>query len=87
MEDRTRWRKQALDWLRADLEVWKPRAASPIRSIRESAIQTLQHWLHHPDLAGLCDKEALEKLPENERDQWRTIWAEVKALLDQVKKG
>ena len=52
-EGRTRWRKRALDWLRADLEVWKPRAASPIQSTRDSVTQTLQHWLRDPDLEGL----------------------------------
>ena len=77
-EDRTRWRKRALDWLRADLEVWKPRAASPIKSTRDSVIQTLQHWLRDPDLAGLRDNDALENLPEGERDKWRTFWAKVR---------
>jgi tetratricopeptide (TPR) repeat protein/energy-coupling factor transporter ATP-binding protein EcfA2 len=85
-EGRARWRKRALDWLRADLEIWKARAASPIQSARNSVIQTLQHWLRDPDLAGLRDNETLEKLSEKERDQWRTLWAEVKALLDQAKR-
>ena len=72
-----RWRKRALDWLRADLEVWKPRAASPIQSTRDSVTQTLQHWLRSPDLEGLRNNDALENLPEKERDKWHTFWAEV----------
>ena len=39
----------------------------------------------HPDLEGLRDNDALENLPEKERDKLRTFWAEVKAPLDQAK--
>jgi hypothetical protein len=85
-EGRARWRHHALEWLRADLEVWKSRASSPIRSTRDSAIRTLQHWLHDSDLAGLRNPDALEKLPEKERDPWRALWVEVKALLDHMPK-
>jgi hypothetical protein len=40
----------------------------------------LKHWQEDSDLAGVRDKEALEKLPEGEREAWRTLWAEVEAL-------
>ena len=51
---------------------------------RDFAIQTLQHWLRDPDLAGLRDKDALEKLPEKERDRCAHPVGRGEALLDQV---
>ena len=44
-------------------------------------MQTLQHWKVDPDLAGVRDAAALAKLPEAERKEWRTLWAEVDRLL------
>ena len=82
--EKARLRKLALGWLRADLEVWKPRAANPIRSTPDP-IQELQHWLRDPDLAGLRDKDALEKLPEEERKEWSALWAEVEELINRPK--
>jgi len=82
--EKTRLRKLALGWLRADLEVWKPRAANPIRSTPDP-IHELQHWLRDPDLAGLRDKDALEKLPEEERNEWSALWAEVEELINRPK--
>jgi hypothetical protein len=40
----------------------------------------LQRWQNNPDLAGLRDAAALEKLSEAERAAWRTFWTEVEAL-------
>jgi hypothetical protein len=33
------------------------------------------------DLAGVRDKPALAKLPKDERDTWKSLWASVDALL------
>jgi hypothetical protein len=44
-------------------------------------IRTLTHWREDPDLAGVRDPGAPEKLPEDERHAWRQLWADVAALL------
>jgi hypothetical protein len=44
----------------------------------------LTHWKEAPDLAGLRDAEVLEKLREEERKEWRQLWADVAALLKKV---
>ena len=33
------------------------------------------------DLAGIRDKQELAKLPEAERKEWQSLWADVDALL------
>jgi serine/threonine-protein kinase len=69
--ERAQWRKQALEWLRAELQRWakKPPAAA-----------ALQAWQNEPDLAGVREAEALAALPEAERKEWRKFWDEVKEL-------
>jgi hypothetical protein len=49
--------------------------------------QTLKHWQHDPDLAGVRDSDALAKLPETERIAWQSLWAEAAGLIDQAAKG
>jgi hypothetical protein len=44
----------------------------------------LTHWRADPDLAGVRDKPALDKLPDAERMAWRKLWAEVDGLLKRV---
>src|SRR5262249_13384362 len=51
-EERARLRRQALDWLRADLKAWghlldKTPGKAPL------AANILQHWLADPDFAGV----------------------------------
>ena len=43
--------------------------------------RTLQHWERDPNLASLRDKDAVDKLPEAEREACRKLWADVTALL------
>ncbi len=78
---RTRWRKQAIDWLKADLAAWSKILESGPPQARPSIAQTLQHWKADPDLAGLRDPGSLDKLPKDEQDACRTLWKEVDALL------
>jgi hypothetical protein len=82
-KERARLRRQALDWLGADLTLWAKLAADKPPA-RPQARETLQHWQKDPDLAGLRDPEALARLPEAERAACRELWARVGAVLVQT---
>jgi tetratricopeptide (TPR) repeat protein len=82
---RAHWRKQALDWLRADLAAWSKLVADNPPQAREIVIQSLQHWKGDPDLTGLRDEARVTKLPDDERKAWRALWSEVDALLAKAK--
>jgi hypothetical protein len=45
----------------------------------------LAHARTDPGLASLREDDALAKLPEEERDACRKLWADVDALLKRVK--
>jgi hypothetical protein len=75
-------RRQAHDWLRAELTALAALAAADRPTDRDRARQTLRHWRNDPDLAGVRDEVGLAKLPEDERSAWKALWAEVEATLD-----
>jgi tetratricopeptide (TPR) repeat protein len=83
--DCARLRSQALDWLRADLNVWKPQLSSADPAVRQQAGKGLAHWRDDDDLAVVRSADALAKLPEGERADWRQLWADLDALLPKVK--
>ncbi len=80
-KERTRWRQQALDWLKADLAIWKKQLQSKAPKTQLSARQSLRIYLDNPDLAGVRDGHALKQLPDTERQAWQKLWAEVALLL------
>ncbi len=80
-KERARLRKQALDWLQADLISWTKQIDKGNEQERALAQKTLRHWQQDANLAGLRDAAALDKLPEAERDACRTLWNDVAALL------
>jgi len=82
--ERTRLRKQALEWLRADLVLWSKQLNSGKAGARAAVQQTLRHWQQDSDLAGIRDKDALGKLPPEERAACEKLWADVAALLKQA---
>jgi len=84
-KERGRLRRQALEWLRADLAAWKPRLSSPVPAEQTQAVKALAHWREDDDLAGVRDADALAKLPDAERAAWRQLWADVDALLPKTK--
>jgi serine/threonine-protein kinase len=79
-KERARLRRQALDWLRADLALWAKLADNNDPKAREAVQQKLKHWQADADFAGVRDKSALDKLPQAERAAWQKLWAEVEAL-------
>jgi hypothetical protein len=79
---RAEWRKQALDWLAADLAKYTAQAK---KAAGQAVLrQQLSHWLKDSDLAGVRDEQSLAKLPEKEREAWSKLWVEVAALLKKV---
>ncbi|MCI0742296.1 MAG: tetratricopeptide repeat protein [Gemmataceae bacterium] len=81
---RSHWRRQALDWLRAELNYWtKTLASKPAAA--QAVAGNLQHWQRNPDLAGLRDDAELAKLEKAERESWRRLWADVDALIKEAR--
>jgi serine/threonine-protein kinase len=79
-DERTRWRKQARAWLRADLAAWTRMLDRDPGAIRTLCKRALTRWQVNPDLAGLRDPQALALVPPGEREECRALWNEVRAL-------
>jgi tetratricopeptide (TPR) repeat protein len=73
-------RRQALDWLRANLVAQTRRLAGGAVD-REQGRNALRNRQRDPDLAGVRDADALAKLPADERAAWERLWADVAAIL------
>ncbi len=81
---RTRWRQQALKWLRDNLEQRKQSLTDGGIWARNDCQEELRHWKSDGDLAGVRDPQLLDRLNDNERKDWRQFWEEVEALLLKV---
>jgi hypothetical protein len=80
-EERARWRKQARAWLWADLDAWATKLVNGPAAERAEGQQRLAMWRVHPDLPGLRDPDALDKLPPVERQECRALWTNLNALF------
>jgi hypothetical protein len=76
--ERTAYRKRALELMTGDLAAIRKLAAID----RAYVPGLMQHWLGNPDLASVREPTALEKLPPDEREAWRKLWADVRELRD-----
>src|SRR5262249_42170598 len=80
-KERARLRRQALDWLCAELEAQgRLLDKEPARAAANVA-RDLQHRLADPDFAGVREPKQLAKLPEAERPAWRKLWKDVSDML------
>jgi tetratricopeptide (TPR) repeat protein len=76
-KERARLRRQALDWLQADLVAWQGILAKRPTKARLDIVQQMDNWQGDPDLAGVHREGALARLPEQERAAWRQFWSDV----------
>src|SRR6185369_4854586 len=74
-------RKQALDWLRADLALRAKQLDGDKPADRAAVQQALLNWRKGPGLASLRDAAALAKLPADEQKAFTQLWTDVAALL------
>jgi hypothetical protein len=79
LDEKTRagFRRQARDWLRAELEarrrlLEKNRWAFPLG---------MDRWLADPAFDGVRQSQALARLPAAERQAWQELWADVADTL------
>jgi eukaryotic-like serine/threonine-protein kinase len=79
--ERTEWRKQAREWLQADLALWTKKFDTCTAVDRLLVHKSMRHWQVDPDLAALRDPSALDKLSAAERTQWLALWNDVTAVL------
>ena len=78
---KAKFRKQALDWLKAELSAWKREAMIIEPGTKERVSTTLANWKQDADLASIRDTRELAKLPEGEQKEWQSLWADADALL------
>jgi serine/threonine protein kinase/Flp pilus assembly protein TadD len=78
-------RRQALDWLRADLAAYAQLLAGTDPKAPALVRQRLQHWQQDADFRGVRGDDALVNLPEAERLAWRALWADVADSLGKAR--
>jgi tetratricopeptide (TPR) repeat protein len=79
--ERTRWLRQARDWLRADLAAWAMTLDRGSPADRALVRETVAHWQADSDLAGLRESSAMADLPADERIECLALWQAVGNLL------
>jgi hypothetical protein len=70
-----------LGLLKAELTYWSKQLGSEKQAECELARRTLEAWQKTIDLAEVLDASALQKPPQTERAEWRSLWDEVSSLL------
>jgi hypothetical protein len=72
-QERAHLRRQAFDWLRADLEGWSrlPDKDQAKAGSAGTVAKVLQSWLADTAFAAVRGPEALARLPEAERHELR----------------
>jgi eukaryotic-like serine/threonine-protein kinase len=83
--ERTRLRGQALDWLRAELQLLGEHLQSGEDQAAARVQRKLEPWQRGPDLASIRDPQTLAQLPEDERSAFEDLWAEVARLFESAK--
>src|SRR5262249_673579 len=73
-KERARWRRQAGAWLQAALAVWAAKLEGGTAADRAQVKTQLTRWQAEPDLAGLREPGALDRLSAEERDEWLALW-------------
>src|SRR5262249_19610307 len=74
-QERAGLRKQAREWLRADLERWRRLLEKGPDTTRPRIADEMQDWLEDPDFTGVRGAESLARLPVSERQDWQKLWA------------
>ncbi len=78
------FRRWALGWLRDDLRALAQLAEQNNPAVKQAIQQRMAHWWNDPDLACVRDRSALDRLSDQERAAWRSLWRDVDELPKRV---
>jgi tetratricopeptide (TPR) repeat protein len=81
---RAPWRKQALEWLRADLNEFTSLVRSGDANQRRTVRNRLLRWQVNPTLAGVREPEQVRKLPAGEQEAFRRLWFTVAWTVHEI---
>ncbi len=84
---RAQFRKQARDWLRADLALCTQLLDGDVIDARAGVRDKLTRFRDSPDLAGLREPAELEKLSADERKDCLALWTEVGVAIERCEKS
>ena len=79
--ERARWRRAGPRWLRAEVTLWTSVLDDGPHADRFLVAQKLAHLWADPQLAGLLDHEALDRLPPAERQECRALRDAIDILI------
>ncbi|HEY7308480.1 MAG TPA: protein kinase [Gemmataceae bacterium] len=82
--ERAAWRKQALDWLRAELAALKKALEANPSQAAGSVYSWLSVWRMEVDLFALRDRLEGSRLPKDEQAAWTAFWSDVETLRQQA---
>ncbi len=85
-KERIRLRRLALTWLHDDLTAYAKLTEQNNPDAHKTIQQSLTHWRRDPDLASVRDSTALDRLADNERAAWQSLWRDVDELAKRVAK-
>jgi serine/threonine-protein kinase len=74
-------RRQAREWLNAELDVWSRLLTSGTSSERDMAKQVLSNWQTDPDLSCIRDMDALSQFAPAEAAEYLAFWQKVQAAV------
>jgi hypothetical protein len=77
---RAAFRRQALNWLRAELEA-RPRLLGQEPGQVRAVARDLQDWQWDTPFAGVRGPDALARLPAAERQEWQQLWTDITDAL------
>jgi tetratricopeptide (TPR) repeat protein len=79
-EQKGHLRREALTWLKADLEAWSKLVKTNKPEQAKLVEGQMRHWLEDGDLESVRNPESLKSLPESERQEWQKLWQGVREL-------
>ncbi|WP_152052889.1 serine/threonine-protein kinase [Tautonia marina] len=83
-DTRAKLRSKALGWLQDELERWSALVEQADDIQAREIVETLEYWQIDPDLESIRDANALQQVPEPERQAFERLWQDVTRLREEA---
>ena len=80
-DERAQWREQARMWLQADLDALASTPQTATSADRVHMQRLIRAWKFDPQLAGIRDTVAVEKLSSDEQTKCSLLWTNAETLI------